>query len=305
MGMILLKQRSKLLSLSALAIFCACNFFTIALAGWNPATRAPNNISIANTRHNLTQSWAPLNMFMDEYRNNYGEVCVYCHTPHGASGATVAPLWNRTKPAGIYTVYSAPTTLGSTVTQPGESSLTCMSCHDGTIAIDSVINMPGSGGYSAAQETVVNSAFLDSWSGAGPTGNHAKIFGDPANDCNRCHHENPLLPSMDDFAPFLIGTDLRNDHPIGIAYPATGPNVDFKAPTATTGNLRFFDTNGSGHADANEIRLQNSGEGFEVECISCHDPHGVPSGGVGSQFIPSFLRVSNTDSVLCLSCHTK
>lgn len=300
----LLKQCSRLPLLFAVAI----NFITPALAeGWNPSSKAPNNISIANTRHNLTQSWAPWNAFMDNYRNNYGEVCVYCHTPHGASGATAAPLWNRTKPAGTFTVYSAPTTLSSTVTQPGVSSLVCLSCHDGTLAVDSVINMPGSGGYSAAQETSVNSAFLDSWSGVGPkSGNHAKIFGDPASDCNYCHHTNPLFASMDDFAPFLIGTDLRNDHPVGIVYPTvTGPDVDFATPSTTTGSLRFFDTNGNGRANSNEVRLYNTGDGFEVECASCHDPHGVPSAGAGSTFISSFLRVSNTGSVLCLTCHTK
>jgi hypothetical protein len=31
----------------------------------------------------------------------------------------------------------------------------------------------------------------------------------------------------------------------------------------------------------------------------------VPSNGVGSQFNPTFLRVSNTGSALCLTCHTK
>ena len=60
-----------------------------------------------------------------------------------------------------------------------------------------------------------------------------------------------------------------------------------------------------GQADSNEIRLYNSGEGYEVECATCHDPHGVPSGGPGSIFNPTFLRVSNVGSGVCLSCHTK
>ena len=47
------------------------------------------------------------------------------------------------------------------------------------------------------------------------------------------------------------------------------------------------------------------GEGFEVECASCHDPHGVPSTGEGSTLLPSFLRVRNENSAVCLTCHTK
>ena len=48
-----------------------------------------------------------------------------------------------------------------------------------------------------------------------------------------------------------------------------------------------------------------SGDGFEVECGSCHDPHGVPSGGNGSAFLPTFLRVTNAGSAVCLTCHNK
>lgn len=34
-------------------------------------------------------------IFTDFTRNDYGEVCVYCHTPHGANTTTAVPLWNR------------------------------------------------------------------------------------------------------------------------------------------------------------------------------------------------------------------
>ena len=51
--------------------------------------------------------------------------------------------------------------------------------------------------------------------------------------------------------------------------------------------------------------INDTGDGFEVECASCHDPHGVPSDGAGSTFNPAFLRVANSESNLCLSCHVK
>ena len=65
--------------------------------GWDPDSAASAMGSIANTRHNLTQSYlADRAGIMNIARNDYGEVCVYCHTPHGASTQTTAPLWNRT-----------------------------------------------------------------------------------------------------------------------------------------------------------------------------------------------------------------
>ncbi|VAX17038.1 Cytochrome C553 (soluble cytochrome f), partial [hydrothermal vent metagenome] len=115
---------------------------------------------------------------------------------------------------------------GQTATQPGINSLTCLSCHDGTVAIDSIINMPGSNGYSVAQETTQNDAFLDSWAGTNPT-KHGVIFNESANgsgpyDCSRCHADNnALLLGLPEFRVAWIGTDLSDDHPVGVQLPDT------------------------------------------------------------------------------------
>ena len=295
--------------------------------GWNPASRAPNNTSIALTRHNLTLSYnidaGGAGAVMNLFRNQYVEICVYCHTPHGANSQVNAPLWNRTINATGYTIYDKPRTLNRPIGQPGPNSLTCLSCHDGTISIDSVINMPRSGGYSAAQETgdqASAQAFLNTWVGDGPgnlnDGIH-RVMG-PDTDiakCTFCHNTDTSGSAMSSFVVFTLGTDLRDDHPIGIQFPTTfGPGIDFNPPTAEIpGKMAFFDTNGNGYPDKDEPRLYDTGEGYEVECASCHDPHGVPIAGPGSQFIPSFLRVSNgnantgegTPSGLCLTCHLK
>lgn len=278
--------------------------------GWASNTKASNIGSITNTRHNLTMSYLPDPTFMNPSRNDYGEVCVYCHTPHGANSTLPqAPLWNRTNPGNTYTLYNITLTSGQTPTQPGVNSLTCLSCHDGTVAIDSIINMPGSGKYSAAQETSVNDAFLDSaWnnSSGGDTDIHRTMVGNSGDNtsCLYCHSTSGLIPSIP-FDIFSIGTDLTDDHPVGVELPDTAV-YDFNAPTATAGNIRFYDNNTNSHADSNEVRFYNTGEGYEVECASCHDPHGVPSAGPGSALIPSFLRVNNNNaSTLCLTCHVK
>ena len=295
-----------------------CATLLAAASAWADTdlpTKFSNRGSVANTRHNLTQRQAsgggPAGSIMDPYRNDYGEVCVYCHTPHGANSDVKLPLWNRTIKATTYTTYNqlGTSTLTQAVSQPGPNSLSCLSCHDGQVAVDSIINMPGAGGYDASQATTQNNAFLNAWNnsrGADATV-HVGLDPNPANGCLACHSAGAGVvgAGATDFTVFAIGTDLRNDHPVGVKFPAAGPGVDFNAPGATRASMRWFDNDGNGVADTREVRLYDSGEGFEVECASCHDPHGVPSGGAGSAFNPSFLRVANTGSALCLTCHTK
>jgi len=304
--------------------------------GWDPLSKATTIGSIENTRHNLSVSYNETGRAVMGAiaRNDYGEVCIYCHTPHGANKQISAPLWNRTvNNSGSYTIYDKPTTLMRPIGQPGPNSLTCLSCHDGTIAIDSILNMPGSGleptnsGLSNNETNTWNEAFLDSWINnplalPAPDG-HFKMGRDPADGfCTLCHNSDPTDSAMANFTVFTIETDLRDDHPIGVQFPTTfGPGIDFNPPTAgQSTNMPFFDLDGDNHADPNEVRLYNTGQGPEVECASCHDPHGVPSNGPGSRFNPSFLRVNNGivnthagsvgitssgPSALCLTCHAK
>lgn len=275
-------------------------------------TKFSNMGSIGNTRHNLTQQQAsgggPNPSLMEFARNNYGEICVYCHTPHGANTTVALPLWNRTIKATTYTTYNqlGTTSLTQTVSQPGAASLACLSCHDGQTAVDSIVNMPGSGRYDAASMTNQNTPFLNTWVNA--SGQNALVhatLSTPASGtgCTSCH-ENGI--GATDFTVFAIGTDLRNDHPVGITYPSTnGPGTDFKTPGGVKGTTRYFDDNGNSKMDSADVRLYDTGGVVQVECASCHDPHGVPSAGSGSVFKPSFLRVSNTSSTLCLTCHSK
>jgi len=312
-------------------VVVAQGFGSIAFAeGWNPGSAAENRVAfgISDTRHNMTMSYlSPANRAtMLIRRNDYGEVCVYCHTPHGANTTSGAgmPLWNRTvNPSLTYQLYTdaIATTLqlagDQTATDPGPASLTCLSCHDGVTAIDSIINMPGSGNYQASQRTSVDdSSFLAGWSPA--TLEHQAL----GSCASLCHNGS----SPFDFQPFVIGSgtdanggyvpiapmsttiDLRDDHPVGVLYPtatAGAPGVDFfPMDVLIPGRFAFFDGNGNGRADKYELRAYDSGQGYEVECASCHDPHGVPD-AVNIKFIPSFLRVENTGSTLCLTCHDK
>ncbi len=75
--------------------------------------------------------------FSGDVWNTSGELCIVCHTPHNAD-ATVAdaPLWNHEVTTATFTVYSGPGTLDATVGQPSGVSKLCLSCHDGTVAVD-------------------------------------------------------------------------------------------------------------------------------------------------------------------------
>ncbi len=65
------------------------------------------------------------------------EICIFCHTPHEADvSVTEAPLWNHTNTTRQFQVYNSPT-LDATVSQPSGASKLCLSCHDGSVAVDS------------------------------------------------------------------------------------------------------------------------------------------------------------------------
>jgi predicted CXXCH cytochrome family protein len=77
-----------------------------------------------------------------------GEICIVCHTPHNAdTTVTDAPLWNHKLSTATYDLYdSSPTFDGvATITQPDGSSKLCLSCHDGTVALDAFGTRPDDG----------------------------------------------------------------------------------------------------------------------------------------------------------------
>ena len=67
------------------------------------------------------------------------EVCNVCHTPHNAStvASLGAPLWDHVvTTTGTFSVYSSATLNATGLGQPAGVSKLCLSCHDGSVAID-------------------------------------------------------------------------------------------------------------------------------------------------------------------------
>ena len=260
----------------------------IAVAG--VATSLPAQAQIKDTKHNLGTTGTGINKF-----SGTAEICVFCHTPHGADTSAAVPLWNRTLPApASFTTYDSlgTSSLDGKTAPVGSVSIACLSCHDGATSMSAVINAPGSGTTGDAAWTA------GTWSGANQTGG-VLAAGIITN----------------------IGKDLKNEHPIGIQYGGGGLTV-----TAPTGQLKDADFKMPSNSDINGTKVwwvdteatangtrqksdmllytraatagytgQTEAEPF-VECASCHDPHTTNQ---------TFLRVSNAGSAVCLACHVK
>ena len=87
---------------------------------------------VATTKHNLSISGPGSIKASSE-----AQICVFCHAPHNSSPS--APLWNRRDPGSTYTPYTS-STAKAVAGQPTGASLTCLSCHDGTIALGDLLS---------------------------------------------------------------------------------------------------------------------------------------------------------------------
>jgi len=190
------------------------------------------------------------------------EICVVCHTPHnalsetegGAGSGELGPLWNRTlTQVSDYTLYTEFTRVGSDINatgfgQPTGVSKLCLSCHDGTIAIDSfgrnADNSVNTGGTNFVDDINANANIGE---GSGITG------------------------------------DLSNDHPVAFTFPSQVQDPEIHAFTGGLVNAT--------------LPLFGAG-GDQMECATCHDVHATGT-------FDKLLRVDNTGSGLCVTCHIK
>lgn len=187
--------------------------------------------TIVNSKHDLAWGYEQLSGIHPW--DDYNQVCVFCHTPHGASQSQGA-LWNRQAPSGPYTLYQSGTLEGAPG-QPGRSSLVCLSCHDGSLAVDLVIRKPLYGtSTTSGKHGAMTTAGTDPWVNCGVS----------------CHRPSS---GWHDASLKYLSTDLSNDHPVGIAY-SSSPRLNPAPP---------------GGKFSNGVRLADN----KVECISCHNPH--------------------------------
>jgi cytochrome c553 len=254
------------------------------------------------------------------YSDAMGRVCVYCHTPHAAvkpSDASFYPLWNHagTDAAVSYTPYTWATPLnagdGGTndFTIVGNQAIMgpsrlCLSCHDGTIAVDQ--HNGSMYGNKAETGSFAFSGAVDTTNG------RAKI-----------------------------GTDLSDDHPIGFDYNAIQAYRDAHSGYAGNGSVgkeialstSTFATSVTPQADLaanqgkyNTVARAAAGsrrivdvlyQGQYMTCATCHEVHNkdnaiqdnfiaTPGANQDTAKAPNyFLYAKEKDSLICLSCHVK
>ena len=119
-------------------------------------------------------------------------------------------------------------------------------------------------------------------------------------DCRICHSPNGI-PGARDFSS--IYANPKSHHPVGVSYPL-GSNAypNFMVPDGQVAGIAFFDRNGNGRPDFDEIQLYGTNLMVTVECASCHKPHEDSLESSNSPNDP-YLRFDNARSALCLTCH--
>lgn len=287
--------------------------------------------SVTTTKHNLSASGS------NNHTNATTDICVFCHTPHGGDQSVFAPIWNRTvSSSSVYTRYSSlgRLTFDAKEAPIGSVSIACLSCHDGTQAMNAVINSPGS----------------DSIYTVG-TGSLTGVGGFSQTNMMSTLNASDNGSTTGDI--IYLGTDLRNDHPISMQYGGGGistsntigatKDLDFAQVLNTTGGYGTAATNNATISVSNGPSLVGQGiatgsvnyttvngggpawyvdtgtPGYQatdfplytrtdmtsdataqpfVECGTCHDPHSANS---------TFLRLpgGNQGSQVCLTCHAK
>lgn len=138
-----------------------------------------------------------------------GEICLPCHTPHGANTDVAAPLWNHALTEQVFALYGG----GSAPADEAldSKSVLCMSCHDGITALDSfggktgTILMQGSAviGTDLSNDHPVGATAVypdqgpnsrmrpaSEWEGWGPRGGmwRQPLNGDMVVGCTTCHN---------------------------------------------------------------------------------------------------------------------
>lgn len=184
------------------------------------------------------------------------EVCSFCHTPHGGNtGVSGGVLWNKGAPLQTsFTMYGSTIAGTETSLSPESSSMMCLSCHDGVSGINSIVNLPGSGGYV-------------------PAGQYIKSEGP--------------IPLTGYFAVGL-GGDLSDDHPLSIVYrgeesnPPAGLKPSSTMLTDWSGANTIADLLREGRvecaschnphlsSDADAFLRTGDNQGSKL-CLGCHD----------------------------------
>lgn len=222
--------------------------------------QAATNVGIEGSAHDFS---------LDSWNTRKG-TCSACHSAHNTDSAQLVPLWSHATTTSTFTPYGSPT-LNAAVGSPSGASLACLSCHDGSLAINQ--------GISGLMGT----------NSAGPIDPGAQIGPD-------LHNTHPISFTYD---AALATTDggLENPTLYKIGDPKSTLTVNTPPVPAT-----WSGTSLTGKTIDEAMLIDH-----KMQCASCHDVHKLkgssPSSGI-------FAKISGTDatgrgSLLCRTCHIK
>lgn len=225
--------------------------------------------SVVNSPHNLSAGGPGVVRATIE-----SEVCIFCHAPHNAS--PVRQLWNRFDPVSSYSIYSS-RALDAHPGQPTGNSKMCLSCHDGTIALGSVLSR-GTPIQIAGGITTL------------PPG--ASNIGTDLRD------DHPISFRFD---AALAAQDSKLRSPVTLpAEVHLDANSELQCTTCHDAHNNSFGSFLVARNDTSQLCITCHNMGTtsvsgHQQCASCHQPHTAPSG-------PYLLR-SQTITDTCLRCH--
>jgi predicted CXXCH cytochrome family protein len=111
---------------------------------------------IVGSRHDFSSTgWD-----WDFMHGGSNEICIPCHTPHDSETVVAGALWNHELSTATYSLYSS-LTLDATVDQPVGVSKLCLSCHDGSVALDSWGGQTGSVFWGSGHDDVMGTELDD------------------------------------------------------------------------------------------------------------------------------------------------
>jgi len=183
------------------------------------------NAGIDATKHNMSSSNALSSIRSTAQGAGAGtdEICVFCHTPHmNVTKGDVLPLWNHRLSSGVgsYTMYKsasfngadnlagdsvslgAPSAPDDLVTGGMSVTNLCLSCHDGTQAVNAMFNPPNRVG----------------------TTNPTMVGG---------------VDTIPGSSNAYLGTDLQNDHPVNFTYTVSEAVSDETLRASSGGGVTY------------------------------------------------------------------
>jgi hypothetical protein len=226
---------------------------------------------IANSMHDFShESW-----------NTTRDLCGPCHMAHGSDvNNQLIPLWGHATTTRTFTPFTSPTVVASSIAigQPNGSSKACLSCHDGSLAV----NQYG-GAIQGGSPRMINSDF------------HVGANGDLRGD-------HPLSFTYDStLAAQIIPANSLYDPSTRVlsAIVSSGNNLAGQTVQAA---MLFPDVNNSP----------------KLQCASCHDVHrqrgdssfnsdagSVTGPGHNPLLVIFNLGQDGSGSALCRACHNK